>query len=262
MAPEARDRFMIASKQLTVKAPSGKLLLRDVTSAFASGQFHVVCGPNGSGKTTLLRALCGLVPNATGDVFFDTHRLADLADLARAKTFAWVPAEQPLSFGYTVREVVTWGRWSSHHGVPAKNDLIRVDEAMESMNIRSFKDRPTTELSLGEQKRVHLARAIAADTPYLVLDEPCGPLDPGMILDIMDWVQNATKKRGKTILASLHDLSLIANFADTVLILRVGEVFRHGQTREILIEQNVRDAFGVKMVQTEIRDGTMILLTR
>ena len=253
---------MITCVNLTVQTTSGNSILRDVSWEFAPSTFHVVCGPNGSGKTTLLRTLCGLDPRATGDVRFDSKPLSALSDLARAKTFAWVPAEQPLSFGYTVREVVAWGRWSSHHGVPSKQDLVHVDAAIDAMNIRSFMDRPTTELSLGEQKRVHLARAIAADTPYLILDEPCGPLDPQMMLDIMDWIRTATKQRGKTIIASLHDLSLVLNFADTVLILKNGETFKHGQTREILIEQNVRDAFGVKMHQTPTEGGTMILLTR
>lgn len=253
---------MIACKGLTVRTPAGHAILQNVACEFAPAQFHVVCGANGSGKTTFLRALCGLIPHAKGEVLFENRQINVLSDLDRAKTFAWVPAEQPLSFGYTVSEVVTWGRWSSHHGVPTKKDLIVVDEAIEAMNIHSYRDRPTTELSLGEQKRVHLARAIAADTPYLILDEPCGPLDPRMMLDIMDWIKRSARERGRTIIASLHDLSLVVNFADTVLILKDGQLFRHGQTREILIEQNVRDAFDVKMLQTPTADGTMILLTR
>lgn len=254
---------MIQFNQVSVDAEkSGARILSAVSGQFARGGFHVVCGPNGSGKTTLLRALCGLQSLTAGDVLCDQRNITPMSERERSTYLSWVPAEQPVSFGYTVHEVVLWGRWFRHQGTPTKSDRLRIDEAMETMGLTAFKDRAITELSLGEQKRVHLARAIAADTPYLLLDEPCGPLDAGVTLDIISWIQNVTRTSGKTIIASLHDLALIANFADTILLLKGGQSIGQGQTREILSTENMRTAFGVKMHQTASAAGTLILLTR
>ncbi len=253
---------MIKLDQVSVQSSAHALLLNQVSASISSGGFHVICGPNGSGKTTLLRSLCGLQELTAGSISYKNKSLNEFTKRDIAKLLSWVPAEQPLHFAYSVSDVVSWGRWHVHQGIPSKIDQKIIAEAMDAMNIQSFADRNVNELSLGEQKRVHLARAIAADTPYLLLDEPSGPLDAGITLDIMEWIRNTTRTQNKTVIASLHDLSLIANFADTVTLLAAGRVLGHGSIDDIFTAAHIESAFGVRLHQTKTDDGTLILLTR
>lgn len=248
---------MISFHQLSIHTANGKAIVHPFGGQFAPGQFHVVCGPNGSGKTTLLRALCGL-QTYSGEIYYGNHSLAALSEQKRAAFVSWLPAEQPIQFGYSVREVVSWGRWSKHFGSPKADDIHHVNAAIAAMKLEAFSHRPVTELSLGELKRVHFARAIAADTPSIILDEPCGPLDVGVSLDVMAWI----KSSGKTVIASLHDLSLVINFADTVLLLNEGRSLGHGKPSEILTQENLRTAFGVSLHQIVQGDKRLIFLTR
>lgn len=252
---------MITFKHLSVTTKSSAKILHDVSGEFAPGTFHVVCGANGSGKTTLLRSLVGLIAS-TGDIRYDDRTLTELSPAERAKLFSWVPAEQTMAFGYSVREVILWGRWSHHRGLPTSADVRAVDAALDTMNIHSFSNRSVNELSLGEQKKVHLARAIAADTPYIFLDEPCGPLDAGVSLDVAAWARVETAKMGKTIIASLHDLSLVANFADRVIMMKQGAIMAVGPTSEIISPPHIREAFGVNLHRSPSPAGDLILMTR
>lgn len=253
---------VIQLRGVHVLSPQNRLLLDNVTLDIPSGCFHSICGANGSGKTTLLRSICGLQKTSSGQVLINGQDLQKLTLKERSRWMAWVSAEHPMNFAYTAREVVAWGRWNRHGGILTASDKRAVANALDAMQIQHLADRPITELSLGEQKRVHIARGIASEAKILIMDEPCAPLDAGVALDIMTWIQKATQVHGQTVVASVHDLAIAFNYANIVTLLNRGQVLAEGPPALALSDSHLIASLGVRCHQAPHRDGKLILLTR
>ncbi|HEX7670504.1 MAG TPA: ABC transporter ATP-binding protein, partial [Polyangiaceae bacterium] len=156
-----------------------RTVLRSVDFSLEAGEVVAVVGPNGAGKSTLLHALLGLVPNGRGVVKLGGRALAGMRRGEIARHVAFMPQDTRADFEFTVRELVAMGR-TPHLGrfQPERAlDTAAVDHALDMTETRAFEDRLVSELSGGEQQRVHLARAIAQTTDVLLLDEPTASLD-------------------------------------------------------------------------------------
>ncbi len=234
--------------------------LNGVSGELVPGVFHGIIGPNGSGKTTLVDLLLGLRRPSRGEVLFDGVPVHRYGRAALARRMALVPQEFGIDFDFTVREVVMMGRhpYLPRFGAPTAADRRAVDRAMVMLDIAAFADRPITELSGGEKQRVVVARALAQDTPYLLLDEATANLDIRHTLQILSGVRRLVTEAGRTVVAVLHDCNLAAAFCDRLLVLHRGGLAACGPVDAVLTPELFERVFGVR-VRLRHDDGRLRL---
>ena len=201
-----------------------------------AGLTVAVVGPNGAGKSTLLQVLAGLLP-AEGRIFWDGQDLGRIPFLQRARMLAWLGQESHAEFAFPVREVVAQGRFAW------TDDGRGVAEAMAAMDITHLADRPITQLSGGERRRVFLARALATGAPIQLWDEPAANLDVRHALEVTALARRIAASRGLAVV-SLHDLRAAYRF-DRVAVLDRGRLVGVGAPHAVLTRDLIRDVFGV-----------------
>jgi ABC-type cobalamin/Fe3+-siderophores transport system ATPase subunit len=227
------------------------------------GEIVAVIGPNGAGKSTLIKAISGVVPLQSGRILFKNNDITRISPVQRARIMAVVPQAQQLGGAFTVEQAVTLGRtaYMNWLGVPSKLDHQKIYQAMQSTKIEDLADRHLAELSGGEQQRVYLARAIAQDTPLLLLDEPTSHLDLEHQVSFLSLVRQFVMQNNLAVLLALHDLNQVALYADRVVLLVGGEVKASGKPREVLTPGLIRSAYNLPVKVIEIAEiGSLIIV--
>jgi cobalamin transport system ATP-binding protein len=227
-------------------APGRRLILRGISLDIAPGQWVGVLGPNGAGKSTLLRIIAAVLPASAGTVWLDEQMLDQWPARERAQRLGFVPQHTGLTFPFRAREIVLMGRtpYLQRWQKEGKEDLRIVEEAMTRTDTAHFADRDVTTLSGGELQRVILARALAQQPAFLLLDEPTANLDLRHQIEILE-VLTGLAGNGTTILAALHDLNLAATYCSTILLLKEGKVYAAGPPATVLTPQTLRAVFDV-----------------
>lgn len=224
----------------------GTTVVQDVSFRTERGAFVGLVGANGSGKTSLLKVIARLLPPAAGVVRIADRETASYTRSELARLVAGVWQRVPLSFGFTVRQLVLLGRtphlpplrWETHA------DLEIAEEAMEETQISHLAERPATQLSAGELQRVFIATALAQQSPILLLDEPTSFLDlkqAARLSALLDRLHG----RGVTILCASHDLALLRRHASSVVLLAEGRLDRTGRREAVLSPAVLQRAFGI-----------------
>ena len=248
---------MIRGEGVTVSL-GGQTVLDDVSFDVEEGTFVAVCGPNGAGKTTLLRTVNGVLAPDSGRVVVVGEDVAAQSPKRLARRVATVPQDTSIAFEFPVRDVVAMGR-TAHRGRferATSEDRDAVDRALDRAQVEAFADRSVGAVSGGERQRVLLARALAQETPVLVLDEPTASLDINHQVRTLSLVRSLVDE-GKTALAAIHDLDLAARFCDELLLVADGRVLASGPPDEVLTEDAVERAFGAHAaVRTNPVTGT------
>lgn len=226
----------------------GRRVLDNVSLSVARGDVLAIVGPNGSGKTTLLRALAGIL-SYQGQIELSGRSHESLSRRAIARELAYLPQETWTPFSPTVEDVVRLGRYA-HAGALqplGPEDRRAVSAAMERADVTHLRSRPLATLSGGERRRAHLARAIAQETPLLVLDEPTTALDVGHACAVMDLVRGLAAS-GAAVILSLHDVVLAPRGATRALLLDRGRCVAEGDPSEVLTSDAAHRAFGMQLV--------------
>lgn len=196
---------------------------RGLEGSLPRGTLTVLLGTNGAGKSTLLRTLAGLQPPLAGDIFWEGNSLASLTPEERAKRLSIVLTVRPETGNLTVREVVALGRLPHRQGLwgsrNAAADAEAVESAMQLTTTSAWSERPVSRLSDGERQRVFIAKALAQETPLILLDEPTAFLDYPSRVQFFNLLKRLTNEMGKTVLLSSHDVELAAAHADRILLL-------------------------------------------
>jgi iron complex transport system ATP-binding protein len=237
---------MLEIKSLQV-AYGERLVLEDIDLAIHKGELVALIGPNGAGKTTLLRAISGAVRPRRGKIEVAGRDLEQLSVTQRAAYLAVVPQAHDLPQGFTTWQTVMLGRtpYLGWLGKPSPVDSQRVDWAMQRTHLVALRDRPIEELSGGEQQRVLLARALAQDTPILLLDEPTSNLDLHHQSLLLNLVKSLANEQGLAVLMALHDLNLAAIYADRLALLVEGRLRLVGEPEDVLTPQTLAEAYQV-----------------
>ena len=196
---------------------------RGLEGSLPRGTLTVLLGTNGAGKSTLLRTLAGLQPPLAGDIFWEGNSLASLTPEERAKRLSIVLTVRPETGNLTVREVVALGRLPHRQGLwgsrNAAADAEAVERAMRLTTTSAWSERSVSRLSDGERQRVFIAKALAQETPLILLDEPTAFLDYPSRVQFFNLLKRLTNEMGKTVLLSSHDVELAAAHADRILLL-------------------------------------------
>ena len=224
----------------------GKVLVADAGFALNSGELTALIGPNGSGKTTLLRLALGLLERDTGTSSIGGAAVESLTPVERARRVAYLPQSRPLIWPQPVHDVVSLGRFAygAALGRLSQEDSAAVGRAIDACQLNGFEERAADTLSGGELARVHLARALAAETPLIVADEPVAALDPRHQHQTMQLFADMARG-GRGVLTVIHDLDLALRYATKVLWMHDGRIVASGTPHETFTAKRLREVFGI-----------------
>lgn len=242
---------VLEAKQLTL-GYDGRRVVRDLHLLARPGGVLALAGPNGAGKTTLLRALARLLRPERGVVLLDGRDIRGLSSREMARRVGLVPQGELLDWPITVEQVVALGR-AAHRGwfLPlSRSDQAALDWALAQTGLLPLRDRLVTTLSGGEQQRVLIARALAQEPNVLLLDEPTAHLDLRFQGAVLGLVRRLAHECGLAVVVSLHDLNLVALYADRVALIADGELLAEGTPWEIFTVELLERAYGVPVSVT------------
>lgn len=219
--------------------------VRNVTGSVAHGEWVALIGANGAGKTTLLRAIAHL-EHYDGTIRVNGRLTRNQSRRQRAQLVAHVPQKPELPAEMTVTDYTLLGRTphASYFGAVSARDRRHCTDLLERLGLRAVASRCLSTLSGGELQRVVLCRALAQDTPVLLLDEPTSALDLGQRVDALEVVDELRRERELTVLSAMHDLTLAAQFADRLVLLAGGAVVASGSPAEVMEETLLSTHFG------------------
>jgi iron complex transport system ATP-binding protein len=225
-------------------------VLEGIDLAVESGEFLGLVGPNGAGKTSLLRTVNGVLAPDAGTVRIDGDAVGNLGAKAVGRRVATVPQDTHLDFAFTVEQLVEMGRTPHRSRLDWSAASDAVDRALARTETAHLRDRTADEISGGERQRVLLARALAQETPVLVLDEPTASLDVNHQIQVLEMVRDLVDD-GRTAVAAIHDLDLAARYCDRLALLHDGTLERVGPPAAVLQSATLEAAFDTAAAITE-----------
>lgn len=234
-----------------------KVLLRKFSACLRSGEITCLIGVNGAGKSTLLRTLSGLQPKLGGSIELRGKALADydIKDLAR--TVSVVLTDEILEQNLTAYELVAMGRmpYTGYWGTLLEHDRRIVDHSLSLVGMQNFAARRIHSLSDGERQKLMIAKALAQDTPVILLDEPVAFLDFPSKVAVLKLLRRVARQQQKAILLSIHDIELALQVADRLWVLvepklaSTIDMNEAGASRDQLVEQDFMEGEPREMAQ-------------
>ncbi len=234
---------------------------RDIELALQAGEVMALLGPNGHGKTTLLKTMLGLLPARGGSLRLDGQVLESLGAGARARALGYVPQAHAGTFAFSVVEMVLMGR-TAHAGLfaaPSAHDRTVARAMLERLGIAALAERPYTEISGGERQLALVARALAQEPRYIILDEPTASLDFGNQGKVMAQIRRLAAE-GLGVLFTTHDPNQALRYADRVMLLRDGRTLASGPAAALLTQDNLVALYGSAVEIVRDADGRLAFL--
>ncbi len=219
-------------------------LFADLSVTFQDNEFCAIVGPNGSGKTTLLKCIDRLLPIRTGDILVNGSSIRQHTPTDLAKMISYVPQSQDQIFDVPVYDIVMMGLYpyqKKWQAARPEDDTV-VLQMLERCHLTHLKSRFLRELSGGERQRTLIARAMAQQTPIMLLDEPLANLDVAHRYEIMDILANLNRQ-GVMVIIVMHDFSIALEYATHALLMKKGAVMQHDLIRRVLTPDNIRTGF-------------------
>jgi len=223
----------------------GTPAVADATLAVEPGRIICIIGPNGAGKSTLLRGMAGLLSMQSGAVTVDGALVSELDPRVRARTLAFVPQFLEAIPPLTVESFVLGGRYGRFDswGRAQSSDYAAVRAALEGADVADLGDRLLGEISGGQRQRVLVARALAQEARYLLVDEPTSSLDPEHQLGVFTLLERLAGD-GHGVCVVTHDINLASQFADEVALMQEGRFVAVGPPGEVLTPEVLEPVYG------------------
>lgn len=254
----------------------GHLILGNVNLSLKKGSVITILGPNGCGKTTLLKVIDGLLHPDGGAVYVDGREVADMSQRDMARLMGYVPQAQRSSFPFTVKDVVLTGRMPhiSILAQPGPEDEMKASQALQMVGAYHLSGRPYTQVSGGERQLVMIARALAQEPSFLLLDEPTTYLDFKNQFTILKMISRIAGEQKVTVIMTLHDPNHAMMFSDEVVLLRKlkdtmdscssslkmqQNTVACGTPHQVMTPENIRDAYEIDVEMVVVRGRHMLL---
>lgn len=216
--------MVISLSQLSVGYSLSHPVISDINLELRSGQLACLIGENGIGKSTLLKTLTGFLPKLKGSLLLGDRDIESFSQRELARQVSIVLTQKPDVQNLTIEEIIGLGRspYTGFFGRLRAEDRKVVDDAIATMGIEKLRGRMIQTLSDGERQKVMIAKALAQETPIILLDEPTAFLDFPSKAETFQSLQRMAHERDKLILLSTHDLELAVRFADSLLEVKKG----------------------------------------
>lgn len=211
--------MIISISHLSVGYSPSLPVISDINIEVKSGQLTCLIGENGVGKSTLLKTLAGFLPKMGGDLLLDNRDIHSFSQRELARQVSIVLTQKPDVQNLTTEEIIGLGRspYTGFFGRLRADDRAVVDDAITAVGIEKLRGRMIQTLSDGERQKVMIAKALAQQTPVILLDEPTAFLDFPSKAETFQSLRSMAHERDKIILLSTHDLELAVRFADCLL---------------------------------------------
>ena len=223
-----------------------KVISRHLELAIAPGEVVMLMGPNGSGKSTLMHTMAGLLPPLSGEVIISGKPLSSLKMKELARLLSLVLTERIPAGNMSISDIVAVGRYpyTGFRGSLRPEDKAVIHEALTACHLDGMQERLYSTLSDGEKQRVMIARALAQETPLILLDEPTAHLDLPSRLEVTTMLRTLARSLGKSILISTHELDLALGWADTIWLMdRAGEITASAP-EDLILGGHIERVFG------------------
>ncbi len=242
---------VLSTYNLTIgysKKTRKSIVQSDLNLKLAAGELVCLIGPNGSGKSTLLRTLAGLQKPLAGKIKVDETNIEKLSHRSKALLLGLVLTERVEIDNATVFDMVSYGRhpFRSWWGSISEIDEQKVLEAIQMVHLEHKKDTLFSELSDGERQRAMIAKALAQDTPIIILDEPTAHLDLPNRVEIMLLLHKLAHKTGKAILLSTHELDIALQAADVIWLITNDLGLKCGVPEDLVLDGDFNRTFANK----------------
>ncbi len=226
-------------------AYQGKMALEEVSFSAARSEITGILGPNGSGKTTLLKCINNILPANCKNIQYNSLNLKQLSIRQRSKYISYVPQENSSTFPISVIETIMMGRIPHYGRKLTTRDKDIAFEMLELMELTDMAFRKINQISGGERQRVFIARALAQQTPIILMDEPTNNLDLKNQTSALEILSEIVKQKEIIALISLHDINLASMFSDKIMMLKDHKIFKCGEPLEVITEETLKDVYEV-----------------
>jgi iron complex transport system ATP-binding protein len=237
-----------------------KTVAEDVSVEVEAGGWLAIIGPNGAGKSSLLKAIVGVVDH-DGDILLDGSPASALSNRERAKAVAYSPQTPNLPDRLTVTDYALLGR-TPHLSPLARErpqDLAIVSTVLARLDLDDLANRALQTLSGGERQRAVLSRVLAQQSGLLLLDEPTTGLDIGHAQALLDLIDRLRHEEGATVVSTLHDLTLSAQYASQLLLLDKGKVVAAGTPDEVLTRATIERHYAATVEVLRTAGGDIVV---
>jgi len=226
---------------------NGKALIRDICIDINKGEIVTLIGPNGAGKSTILKSITRQLALISGKVIFDDKNLKTISPRDLSQKMAVVLTERLKTDLLTCYDIVASGRYpyTGKLGLLSEEDERMVDEAMAVVHATELGPKDFNAISDGQRQRVLLARAICQDPEIIILDEPTSFLDIRYKLELLSILRNMAKKKGITVVMSLHEIDLAEKISDKIICVKGDRIYRYGSPEDIFEEQAIRELYSI-----------------
>lgn len=240
---------------------NGKPVVRNINIAVNKGEIVTLIGPNGAGKSTILKSIARQLELISGMAYLEREPLGQMKRERLAQKMAVVLTDKLTGEMMTCQDMVATGRYpyTGRFGILSEKDYEITEEAMELVHVTEIKDRDFARISDGQKQRVMLARAICQEPEVIILDEPTSYLDVKYKLEFLSVLQELRKKKGLTVIMSLHELELAEKISDKLLCVKGEYVDRFGTPEEILQPGYIRSLFHITTGSFDEENGNMEL---
>lgn len=217
------------------------IVVKDISLSVKSGEVIGLLGPNGAGKTTSFYMIVGLVSADHGSISIDNKNLSKMPIHSRSKLgISYLPQEPSIFRKLTVSENIL--SILELRNIPEENRKKKLESLLNELNIEHIKNNQAVSLSGGERRRVEIARCLATDPKFILLDEPFAGIDPIAVLDIQKIITQLASL-GIGILITDHNVRETLGICDRAYIVNQGKIFASGAPNEIASNQNVKDIY-------------------
>lgn len=218
-------------------------LIEDISFDFQPGILYGILGPNGAGKSTLLKTISRIWTPASGTIHWQDANLLNFSRMELSRTVSLVPQNPSLYFDFPAHAMVAMGCYA--RGSKSQEARNHIEEALRQVDGWHLRDQMLSQLSGGERQRIYIARALATQAPVVLLDEPTSYLDLRHQLEIWHLLRRLVKK-GKLVIAAVHDLTAAQRFCDDLVVLQNGSCKATGPYREVMTPKLLQEVFGVE----------------
>ncbi len=237
-----------------------KTIANDINLAFESGKLIALIGENGIGKSTLLKTLTGIIKPISGEVFLSSKNIQEYTNLELAQNLSLVLTEKLPPSNLTVFELIALGRqpYTNWIGKLSDDDLLQINKAIELTNIEHLRDKKHYEVSDGQLQIVLITRALAQNTPLIILDEPTTHLDLLHKVSLLKILKKLSSETEKCILFSTHDIDLAIQLADEMIVMLPNKIIQNNPCK--LIETGIfNDLFNDSSIIFDDKKGKFVI---